>query len=185
MVHVWYSAFSALTLLVGRQEGHPACKNWVVGCWHGVCLEQGADLHMAQLMPCHSLSLASVIGFLPFWYLLTWVIPEKEPLNGCVCVHVWYLLASRTVYLSPIIGCIGWSFGWWLSIMLLVAVRFHNQWLIRLRILLLSSRSCRKIFSISVDNMRHDFRLWLERCCILYCQWRVFSAGSAVGQCRV
>jgi len=26
---------SALTLLVGWQEGHPACKNWVVGCWHG------------------------------------------------------------------------------------------------------------------------------------------------------
>jgi len=23
--------FSALTLLVGRQEGHPACKN--TGCW--------------------------------------------------------------------------------------------------------------------------------------------------------
>jgi len=22
----WYMAFSALTLLVGRQEGHPACK---------------------------------------------------------------------------------------------------------------------------------------------------------------
>jgi len=30
-----YFAFSALTLLVGRQEGHPACKNWMVGCWHG------------------------------------------------------------------------------------------------------------------------------------------------------
>jgi len=28
-------AFSALTLLVGRQEGHPACKKWVVCCWHG------------------------------------------------------------------------------------------------------------------------------------------------------
>jgi len=27
--------FSALTLLVGRQEGHPACKNWVVRYWHG------------------------------------------------------------------------------------------------------------------------------------------------------
>ena len=26
---------SALTLSVGRQEGHQACKNWVVGCWHG------------------------------------------------------------------------------------------------------------------------------------------------------
>jgi len=28
-------AFSALTLLVGRQEGHPACKKTVVWCWHG------------------------------------------------------------------------------------------------------------------------------------------------------
>jgi len=28
-------AFSAMMLLVGQQEGHPACKNWVVGCWCG------------------------------------------------------------------------------------------------------------------------------------------------------
>ena len=27
--------FSALMLLVGQQEGHPACKNWVVGCCGG------------------------------------------------------------------------------------------------------------------------------------------------------
>ena len=33
----FYYSFSALTLLVGQQEGHPACKNWVVGCWRG-CL---------------------------------------------------------------------------------------------------------------------------------------------------
>jgi len=26
--------FSALTLLVGRQEGHPTCKkNWILVCW--------------------------------------------------------------------------------------------------------------------------------------------------------
>jgi len=25
-IHYYYYAFSALTLLVGRQEGHPACK---------------------------------------------------------------------------------------------------------------------------------------------------------------
>jgi len=52
-VHVKYQhAFSAL-LLVGRQEGNPACKNRVVGCWRGYLLERGADLqlHMAQLMP--------------------------------------------------------------------------------------------------------------------------------------
>ena len=32
-------AFSALTLLVGRQEGHPACKNleWWVLAWLSVC----------------------------------------------------------------------------------------------------------------------------------------------------
>jgi len=41
-----------LTLLVGRLEGHPACKNRVVGCWHGYLSgAKSADLHMAQLMP--------------------------------------------------------------------------------------------------------------------------------------
>ena len=47
-----YIAFSALTLLVGRQEGHPACKKtewWGAGMV--ICLERGADLHMAQRMP--------------------------------------------------------------------------------------------------------------------------------------
>jgi len=29
------SNFRALTLLVGQQEGHPACKNWMVRYWHG------------------------------------------------------------------------------------------------------------------------------------------------------
>jgi len=50
-----------------------------------ICLERGADLHMSQLMP---LSLASVKSklVLPFWYQLTWVVPDKGPLNGCVCV---------------------------------------------------------------------------------------------------
>jgi len=41
-----------LTLLVGRQEGHLACKKtewWCAGVV--ICLEQDADLHMAQLMP--------------------------------------------------------------------------------------------------------------------------------------
>jgi len=43
--------FSALTLLVGRQEGHPAYKTewWSAGVV--ICLERSADLHIAQLMP--------------------------------------------------------------------------------------------------------------------------------------
>jgi len=45
-------AFNALTLLVGWQEGHPACKKtkwWGAGVV--ISLERGADLHTAQLMP--------------------------------------------------------------------------------------------------------------------------------------
>jgi len=39
-------------LLVGRQEGHLACKktDWW-GSGMVICLERVADLHMAQLMP--------------------------------------------------------------------------------------------------------------------------------------
>ena len=39
---------------------------------------------------CHSLSLASVkFGLvLLFWYRLTRVVPEKGPLNGCVCMSI-------------------------------------------------------------------------------------------------
>jgi len=45
-------AFSALTLLVGRQEGHAACKKLSGGMLAWLfCLGQGADLLMAQLMP--------------------------------------------------------------------------------------------------------------------------------------
>ena len=52
-----------------------------------ICLERGADLHMAQLMPRHSLSLASVKYslVLPFWYWLTQIVTEK---GLCVCVCV-------------------------------------------------------------------------------------------------
>jgi len=51
-ISVPFCAFSALTLLVGQQEGHPACKKtewWGAGLV--IYLERGADLHMVQLMP--------------------------------------------------------------------------------------------------------------------------------------
>jgi len=38
-------------LLVGRQEGHAACKKLSGGGLAWLSLERGADLHMAQLMP--------------------------------------------------------------------------------------------------------------------------------------
>ena len=41
----FFIVFSALTLLVGWQEGHPSCKNRVVGCQCG-CLS-GARCRLA------------------------------------------------------------------------------------------------------------------------------------------
>jgi len=66
-------AFSALTLLVGRQEGHPACKKtkwWSAGV--DICLERGADLHTAQLMslPLTASCFSKIQMVLPFWYRL-------------------------------------------------------------------------------------------------------------------
>ena len=51
-----------------------------------ICLERGADLHMAQLMPLRlTVSSFSKIQIgLPFWYRLTWVVLEKELLNWCI-----------------------------------------------------------------------------------------------------
>ena len=38
-----YYSFSALTLLVGRQEEHPACRNRLIRCDVVICLQRGAD----------------------------------------------------------------------------------------------------------------------------------------------
>jgi len=52
-----------------------------------ICLERGADLHMAQLMPLPlTVSCFSKIKILPFWYQLTRVVPDTGPLNGCVWI---------------------------------------------------------------------------------------------------
>jgi len=66
-----------LTLLVGRQEEHPACKKLSGGmlAWLSAW---SADLHVAQQMPlpltisCSSKSrLVLTFLVLPFWYLLS------------------------------------------------------------------------------------------------------------------
>jgi len=70
-------------LLVGWQEGHLACNKtewWGVGVVI-ICLGRGADLLMAQLIPlpltvsCFRKS--SLVFVLPFWYQLTWLVPDK------------------------------------------------------------------------------------------------------------
>ena len=84
-------AFSALTLLVGRQEGHSACKKLSGGvlAWLSVWSEVQTCIWPSGCH-CHSLSLASVKSrlVLPFWHRLTRVDQDKGPLNVCVCVCV-------------------------------------------------------------------------------------------------
>jgi len=57
-----------------------------------ICLDRGADLHMAQLMPLPlAVSWFSKIQMaLPFWYRLTQVVLDKGLVNVCVyvCMHV-------------------------------------------------------------------------------------------------
>jgi len=85
-------AFSALTLLVGRQEGHLACRKlewWGTGIV--ICLERDADLHTAQLM---SLPL-TVSCFSKIQIGFTFLVPAHLGSPGkravkrvCVCVIV-------------------------------------------------------------------------------------------------
>ena len=81
-------AFSALTLLVGRQEGHPACKKhewWGAGVV--VCLEQGADLHMARLMPLPlAISCFSKIQIVFTFLVLAHLGSPGQRAVKCLCV---------------------------------------------------------------------------------------------------
>ena len=63
-----------------------------------ICPQQDADLHMARLMPvpltisCFTKSRL----VLPFWYRLTWVVPEKGP---GVCVCQWLKISTQHTFI--------------------------------------------------------------------------------------
>ena len=92
-----YAIYSTNTLpsvlwrcwLGGRKGIQPVKKlSGGVLAWHS-----GARCRLAYgpADATHSLSLASVksrLGLL-FWYQLTWVVPEKGPLNRCVWVYMY------------------------------------------------------------------------------------------------
>ena len=115
MYYLYYIAFSALTLLVGRQEGHPACKKterW--GADVVICLERGADLHMAQLM----LLPLTVSCFSKIQIGFTFLVPAHPGSPGQraakrVCVSV-------CTYIIQSVGCLS-------SITVFVTVLIHTQ----------------------------------------------------------
>ena len=133
IIYLERSAFSALTLLVGRQEGHPVCEKtewWGAGVVS--CLQRGADLHMAQLMPL----LLTVCCFSKIQIGSTFVVPAHPGSPGqravklvCVCVylylerepdclHIGWLMPHSSQ--NPIISCLvdiqnGFIFLYWLT----------------------------------------------------------------------
>jgi len=86
---------------LGSRKGIRPVKNWVVEC-----LGWGADLHIAQQMPlqlavsCSSKSrLVLTFLVLPFWYLLTRVVPDifqKSSKTVCVCVTINITLCKHS-----------------------------------------------------------------------------------------
>jgi len=103
--HCLQFAFSALTLLVGRQEGRPACKKtewWGAGVV--ICLERDADLHTAQLMQL----LLAVSCFSKIQIGFTFLVPAHPGSPGqravkrvCVCVCVCVSLPLPSWWLRP------------------------------------------------------------------------------------
>ena len=124
-------AFCALTLLVGQQEGHLACKK--TECWGtGVVmrLERGADLHMAQQMPlpltvsCFS---KIQIGF-SFLVLAHPVSPRQRAVKRvCVCVCQCFRIP-----VSALVYCQGNRKGMQLTkkhtLLILKNLFFLNKW---------------------------------------------------------
>ena len=94
-------AFSALTLLVGRQDGHPACKRLSGGvlAWLSAWSEVQTCI-CPSWCHCHSLSLAPVKSrlVLLFWYRPSRVVPDKGLLNGCVCY--WKQISKSLILTS-------------------------------------------------------------------------------------
>ena len=90
---IYILAFSVLMLLVGRQEGHSACKKlewWGAGMI--ISLERDADLHMAQLMPLP----LTVSCFSKIQIGFTFLVPAHPGSPGkravkrvCVCVRIY------------------------------------------------------------------------------------------------
>ena len=113
-------AFSALTLLVGRQEEHPACKNLSseVLAWLSVWSEVQTCI-WPSWYHCRSLILAPVKSrlVLPFWYRFTWVVPDKGTLNECVCVCVLQLygfstpMTKHALYSLPVMLWTDWRYS--------------------------------------------------------------------------
>ena len=92
---------------LGGRKGIRPVKNWVVGCWHG--LQQGGDLHMAQLMPLpHTVSCFGKIQ-IGFTFLVSAHLGSPGPRAvKWVCVPVVSNESMRLVGSFSWLGIVLW-----------------------------------------------------------------------------
>ena len=107
----WLPSMPWCCWLNGRKDIRPVKTQWW-GAGVVICLEQGADLHMAQLMPLP----LTVSCFSKIQIGFTFLVPahagspgQKGPLNGCVCsTDEIFKISSHNMH------CYGHGEIWWL-----------------------------------------------------------------------
>jgi len=89
-------AFSALTLLVGCQEEHPACKNWLKRCWCGYLPRTRCRLfaYGPAESHCHPKTPSSLASFKPRLVRL----PCKWPFS--VVLLLSWIFKNTMIYVS-------------------------------------------------------------------------------------
>ena len=103
------TAFSALTLLVGRRKGIWPVKNWAVGCWHGYL--SGARCRLAY-GPADATATQCLLLQIGFTFLVPAHpgSPGKGPLNVCVCwFYCYYALRFATLLTVRNITLMQWQ----------------------------------------------------------------------------
>jgi len=120
-------AINALKLLVGWQEWHPACKNWVVRYWRGYLSEARCKWFAygpADATATHHLLLHKNPEWFTFLVLAYPGCPGKRQLNGraVVVVFMWNSLTERSCSKPStsrsVLNCCKTSNNWW---------QFHYQ----------------------------------------------------------
>ena len=161
-------AFSALTLLVGRQEGHPACKKrdwWGAGVV--ICLERGADLHMVQLMPlplnvsCFSKIQIGFIFLVPAYPGSPGQRAVKTGVYVCACIATQWLLAGSSLsLLTCLAACLVVCVISYAVFVRAVTYPIHTTFIYQIKIDILQAILCKYALLLHVLLLFYMVHIW-------------------------
>jgi len=110
-----FSSYNLVFMLwccwLGSRKGIRLVKNWVVGCWHGYLSEARCRLTYGPADSTTTYCFSSKSRLvLHFWYWLTWVVPDKELLNGCCSSNLICVLTAIFEWPVKQLNCCGCKF---------------------------------------------------------------------------